>query len=314
MKICNHEINIGEKKQITIIPNNTSYEMPATIIYGAKSNENSKTILITAGIHSGEYPGIKATTKLAEKLNPIDVNGVIILIHCVNTSGFISRNVDVFPEDNANLNANYPGNPSGTIGEKIASYFVTDIFPNINYIVDLHSGGKYEELTPCLFFQTAEKVTEMSEKIAKATNIPYLIKSTATKGHYSYAGQLGIPGVLLERGFGGLCKKEDILAYKEDLIGILTALDFITFDSNSLPNKLNQTIISDAVYLSSEYQGLWYPNIISNQSVKKGELLGVIEDFYGNLIAEYHAQKDGIVFYFTTDLSINIGNGLVAYG
>lgn len=312
MLICNHEIKQGEKKQVDIIATGTSYKMPATIIFGNKTDNNSKKILITAGIHSGEYPGIKATSNLAKIIAPDEVNGVIILIHCVNVTGFETRNVDVFPEDNANLNANYPGKVDGTVGEKIAYYFATEIFPEIDFVIDLHSGGKYENLTPCLFYQTAPKVTEISEKIAKATNIPYLIQSTATKGHYSYAGQLGVAGVLLERGFGGLCDEEDVINYQNDLIGILNELEFTTLPNNS--EKTAQKIITGAVYLSSENKGLWYPKIKANQQVKKGDLLGIIEDFYGNLVAEYYAEKDGTVFYFTSDLSINVGNSLVAYG
>lgn len=307
MNICDNEINKIQKKQVTLKVEN--YEMPATII---KGNSSDKVILITAGIHSGEYPGIKASINLANQLDPEKVDGMIVIIHCVNTSGFKARVNDVIPEDGANLNANYPGDKNGGIGAKIANFFVTEIFPKINYIVDLHSGGKYEELTPCLFYQMAEKVTKTSERIAKATNIPYLIQSTATKGHYSYAGQMGIPGVLLERGYGGLCENDDVDGYLEDLIGILNELKFITQKPKT--QKPKQKTITSPVYLSSEYEGLWYPNIKANSYVKQGDLLGVIEDFYGNKIAEYHAQKDGIVFYYCSDLSVNVGNSLVAYG
>lgn len=309
MKINNTVINQGEKVQLTICPNVDGYEMPATVIHGATSD---KVILITAGLHSGEYPGIKASSLLAQQLEPSQVEGMIIIVHCVNTSGFDARVCDVVPEDGANLNANYPGDKNGTTGGKIADFFVSEIFPQIDYIVDLHSGGKYEELTPCLFYQTAEKVTTMSERIAKATNIPYLIQSTATKGHYSYAGQMGVAGVLLERGYGGLCEREDVDGYVGDLLGILKELSFISTEGTT--NKPEQKIITQAVYLASEHKGLWYPKVKANHTVKTGDLLGEIEDFYGNSIAKYYAQKDGVVFYHATDLSINVGNALVAYG
>lgn len=315
MLIFGYNIKENTKRQINITPDKTNYSMPATIISGSNNTKNTKTILITAGLHSGEYPAIKATIELAKFLNPEDIQGTIIIIHCVNISGFLSRSIDVLPEDNSNLNKNYPGNKNGTIGDKLANFFVTNIFPNIDFLVDMHSGGKYEELTPCLFYQTRPNVKEISYKIASATNIPYLIPSTASQGHYSYAGTLGIPAVLLERGYGGLCNKIDVENYKEDLLGILHTFNFITTSiSNNISYNNNQFNVKDTIYLESTVQGLWYPNIKSGQSIKKGDLLGTIEDFFGNILIQYFAQLDGIIFYYTTDLSVDVSNPLVAYG
>ena len=52
--ICGHTLIPGQKKQTALQPL-PGYEMPATLVCGAKPG---KTILITAGIHAGEYPGV----------------------------------------------------------------------------------------------------------------------------------------------------------------------------------------------------------------------------------------------------------------
>lgn len=304
----------NSKTQLTISPNVDGYSMPATIIVGGEktSSSSSKTLLITAGLHSGEYPAIKATIDLANSLNPSEVCGNIIIIHCVNTSGFYKRSIDVVPEDGSNLNKNYPGDKNGSTGQKIADFFVSDLFPHIDFLVDMHSGGKFEALTPCLFYQTLPDVTDMSFKIANFTDIPYLIPSTAKTGHYSYAGTLGIPAVLLERGYGGLANPLDILSYKHDLLNILSGLSFLDHSRNiSSIQKFN---IKNPYYLESSHQGLWYPAIVPNQTVKKGQLLGVIQDFFGNTLVQYFAEFDAVIFYNTTDLSIRISDPLVAYG
>ena len=48
--------------------------------------------------------------------------------------------------------------------------------------------------------------------------------------------------------------------------------------------------------------------------MKKGEYLGRIEDFYGNLLKEYFAEDDGRVFYYTQGLAVVPGDALVTYG
>lgn len=72
----------GEKKKVTIeIPveemgKEKMYPMPATLICGCGKG---KTVLITAGIHAGEYPAIPAVIRAAGEINPDKLNGNLIL-------------------------------------------------------------------------------------------------------------------------------------------------------------------------------------------------------------------------------------------
>ena len=46
------------------------------------------TLLITAGIHGGEYPGIAAAMELGHDIEPDHVTGCLIMMHPVNIQGF----------------------------------------------------------------------------------------------------------------------------------------------------------------------------------------------------------------------------------
>lgn len=303
-------IPLGTKKQFDIVPHVLNYKMPSTLINGYYPG---KTIIITAGIHSGEYPGIGATIRLAKDIDPMKVYGRILLIHCVNTSGFWAKTSAILPEDHGNLNVIYPGNPFGSESMRIADYFVKEIFPKSDFIIDLHSGGSREPLTPCLFFPNSPKVRDVSLAIAKATNIPYLIESSSQSGEYSYAAHvLGIPALLLERGCCQQCQEEWINDYKNDLLMILNHLNI--YHSNYSQKISEQKVFRRTIYLTAQQDGLWYAYIKENQFIKKGQKLGCIQDFYGNIREEYYAQEDGIIFYYTSGLPVKKGNALVAYG
>lgn len=309
--ICGHIVQPGEKQQILLEPNFSGYTMPATMICGV--NEG-KTLIVTAGIHSGEYPGVAAVIRLAGALDAAKINGRILLIHSVNTSGFWAKSPGYIPEDGANLNANYPGDPNGGVGARIADYFVKEIFPHADFLLDMHSGGGAEPLTPCLFYPVAagERVREISLAAARALDIPLLVASTAKSGEYSYAAQMGVPGLLVERGGCNDCREEWIAAYERDLYLLLDHLGLAVLEQ---PQTVCQKkIYQKTIYLAAEEQGLWYPSVRENQRVSKGDRLGIVEDFFGNLLHEYLAEEDGTVFYYTCGLAIRPGNALVAYG
>ena len=308
--ICGHQLQPGEKKQVALSPNVEGYEMPATLIAG--KNEG-KTVLITAQIHSGEYPGTPAVIHLAKELSPEKLCGNLILVHCVNTSGFWAKSSARVPEDGVNLNGDYPGDPEGTTGLRIADYFVKEIFPNIDFLCDLHSGGTMEPLTPCLFFPKAEKVTERARAAALALDIPYPIASWNERGECGYAAfHCGVPGLLLENGHSSRCEPEWVAFYEKNLHLLLDHLGMYALEQPLSVCK--KKVYEKAVYLTSDVHGLWYPEIREDMEIRKGQLLGRVEDFFGSLVKEYYADEDGRVFYYTSGLSIREGDPLVAYG
>lgn len=309
-EICGCTLEKGEKRKVILEPGVAGYEIPATLICGG---EAGKTVVVTAGIHSGEYPGVPAVIRAAKEIQPSKLKGNLLLMHCVNTSGFWAKSPGRIPEDGFNLNGDYPGKPDGTVGERIADYFIREIFPKADFILDLHSGGTTEPLTECLFFPKAEKVREVSLQAAKALDIPYLIESVAEKGEYSYAANyFDVPGLLLERGFCGYCRKEWIEAYYRDIRLLLNHLG--VYGMEEPYSVCLKKVYTKTVYLTASERGLWYPAVEQNKKVEKGELLGYTEDFYGNQLSEYRAEDAGTVFYYTSGLAVNPGDALVAYG
>jgi predicted deacylase len=73
-------------------------------------------------------------------------------------------------------------------------------------------------------------------------------------------------------------------------------------------------VVHKTIYLEADVQGLWYPRVQRGDQVKKDQLLGTVEDFFGNLIAEYRAVDDARVMYYTQGLAVSKGDALVAYG
>ncbi len=332
--ICGFNVESGTKKQvmlgvdmgtlthagkITAIPENVEdhkleneYQMPATLIAG---NKPGKTVLITAGIHAGEFPGIPAVIDAAADIDPEKVCGNILMIHCVNTSGFNKRTNGLVYEDNFNLNGGYPGKADGTVGERIAAYFCSEILPYIDFLCDFHSGGNGESMHPCLFYPINCEVEKESLEAALAIDIPYPIKSMAKTGEMHWAArQFNVPGLLIETGHSSLGYKEWVDLDYRNIFLLLNHLGVYKKDDLYPDMVCRKTVSANNIYLESSVDGVWRPACREHDIIKKKQILGTVTDFFGNILETYYAEGDGIVFYCNGGIYAKPGFALVAYG
>ena len=302
---------VGAKCKTCFDIYNTGLIIPATIICG---HNTGRQITLAAGIHSREYIGIQALIELAGELQPEDIAGTVVILHCCNYEGFLRRSADVFPQDGKNLNRVFPGNVTGSVTEQTAAFLEETFIPKSDYIVDLHSGGFCQTLTPHVYFQgtAKEAVCRDSEQIAHLTSVPYIVRSSAENGFYSWAGQKGVPAVIIERGGCGLVERHEIGADIEDVRNILRGLGFLCDGIQAV--TFSQHLICNAYYENAPCHGCWYPQKLPGDMVEKNELLGEIRDIYGKLSERIFAKTAGVILYQTASLGIDAGTPMVAYG
>lgn len=290
----------------------TELKLPVTIINGQNSG---KTVLITGGVHNAEYTGIETAIRLAQEISPEAVAGCLIIIHPVNISGFENRTMSVVAEDGKNLNRIFPGDPDGTTGDKLAAFLTEMFFKKADRFIDLHAGDGYESLTPYVYYVGAAKeaVVSESEAMATAVLVPYRVKSyLATSGAYNYAGSMGIPGILIERGGEARWSEDEIKNYQEDVKNVLRYLKVLDEPMRSSAGK--QLELVDVVYEEAEITGCWYPNKKAGEPFLKGENLGMIKDYFGKVLQTCIAKYDGIVLYQVSSLTILKKSPMIAYG
>lgn len=311
LTISNLNANRCEKVQGFVDVGTTNTKMPVTLINGKVSG---KTILITAGIHGGEYPCIQTAIELGQELEPEDVSGQIIIVHPVNTQGFEAMSPAIVPEDGKNINREFPGKKDGTISEQIAYMITNEFQAKSDFYLDLHGGDIHESLTPFVFYPgvAQQEVINMSYNVASILDVKYMVKSRATTGAYNSGAIKGLPGILIERGQNGLWNHEEVKAYKKDVINVLSYLKVLEKDV-VYPNKPPHNI-TKAIYLNAISGGCWYPKVKPGDKVSAGQELGEIKDFFGNVIDAYVAEVNGVILYMASSLAIQKDAPLVAYG
>lgn len=301
----------SKRTYILPIPNSSAC-IPVTIICGTSPGPS---VLISGGIHNAEYVGIQAAIELANELKPEEINGSIAIIHLMNPSGFMHRTNSLVYEDGKNLNRVFPGCSDGTTADKIAHLITNMFIKEADAYIDLHCGDCFEELTPYVYCQGVadQSTVKISREMADLVDVPYLVTSkVSTGGAYNYAGSIGVPGILIERGCLGLWTPEEVEADKKDVRNILRYLGSL---GGEMETQMQVPVeLSKIIYADSSLTGCWYPRKKAGQNIKQGEILGEIRDFFGNTLQVCTAEFEGVLLYQTKSLNIIKNDIMVAYG
>ena len=311
MRLSDFKAGSGVKQTLPL-PVTSPFPIEMTVVCGCRPG---KTLVVTAGVHGCEYVGIETLNRLKRELEPAALSGRVILLPLVNPEGFYQGSKQTIPADGKNLNRMFPGKPDGTFSSQLARVLEETLYPEADFLMDLHGGDVNEALTPLVFFPASvpESLSAAASAAAENLSVPYRVASTSQNGLYSWAAQCGIPALLVERGDRGLWSEKEVAACRENVYELMRHLGIL--NAASVSPCLQQAEIRRAVYEEAPADGFWYPAMSeAGQKLKQGALLGTLKDSYGNEIARYTAPFDGVVLYYTLSLGVKSGDPLIAYG
>ncbi len=285
-------------------------QLPVFLINGA---HDGPVLAITGGIHGAEYASIEAALRLAHSLDPAKLHGRVMVLPVVSMQAYKSRSIYIVPMDGKNLNRQFPGDSEGTASEQLAYWLTFNVFKQANYYVDLHCGDLNEALVPFTVFQKAgDKTTnEKSLELARAFGIKYLVGSDIKGSTISAAAALGIPGILAESGGQGIWEPHHIQTLSDGLDRMMHHLGMV----EGTTTKPGETVVMNQfVWMWSEYDGCYYPEVHVGDMVTVGQPVGRVADFEGKTLQRIQAPVSGAVLFVVTTLAINQGDPLLAVG
>jgi len=302
----------GEKKNSLLdIPlQNFKYSIPVFAINGV--NEGP-TLVVTAGVHAAEYASIQAALDLGRSLKPEEVQGQVIVVPVVNTPGFGVRSIYQCPLDGKNLNRVFPGKSDGSASEQIAHWLFQNIISQADYYIDLHGGDLIEALIPfsIVFMSGNEKIDAVSKEMAEVFGIKNIVRSETKGSVYSAAALAGIPSILSEAGGQGIWLPKDIKVHSLGLKRIMRHFGLLR---GPKPRIVQTHLLNQFIWLRSEHEGYWYPEVPVGEKVIKGQLLGCIKDTWGDILQTINAPANGEVLFLVSSLAINNGDPLLSIG
>jgi predicted deacylase len=302
----------GQRAQGWLPVPGAAIQLPLTVIHGAYPGQ---TLLVTAGVHGGEYPGIEAAIQLAQQLDPAELNGTVIVAPIVSPSAFQARLQYRVPEDGLNLNRQFPGRTMGTVSQRIAACVMCELAIHAHAWVDLHGGDIHEELLPFTIYSQGgdPAVAAQARRMAEAFGIPHLVESDAVKGgSYGAAAGAGIPAILTEAGDCGQLNPAMVAVNSRGLRNILHMLEILPGAPE--PPTTPAVVLREYAALTSAHTACWYSAVRAGQQVAAGQVIGELRDYFGTPLEQVLAPIAGVVLYRITSLAVDAGDPVAAIG
>ena len=119
-------------------------EIPFHALSGARSGPR---ILLIAGVHGDEYEGVAALHDLASDLDPQILAGLVVIVAVANPQAFQAE-TRRHPVDFGDLNRAFPGDPSGSITERLAAVLFDEFVLGSGAFLSLHGWSKEATVIP----------------------------------------------------------------------------------------------------------------------------------------------------------------------
>ena len=147
-------------------------EVPVVEVTGAGDGSR---LVVLAGVHGCEYASMAAVRRWARGLEERELRGRVVAGPVLNLPAFRARTPFVVPDDGKNLNRCFPGDPAGTLADRLAYDAFTQLISGSDALVDAHTGEMVEALEPFALYDTGPAEARARE-LASAYGLGYVIR------------------------------------------------------------------------------------------------------------------------------------------
>jgi predicted deacylase len=291
--------------------------IPVIVFHGAWPGP---VLAIVAGAHGTEYTSIVAVERVAQRLDPAELSGTVILLPLVNLASFERKVPHVNPVDGKSMNRFYPGRADGTQTERVALAITRDVVERSDCLIDLHGGDLDESLRPYAYWTKTgnEKLDAASREMVLAFGLDHIIIATdrpkdpaASRYLDSTAETRGKPAIAAEAGHAGTVETDDVELLVRGCLSVMRSLKMLA----GPPSPVEHPVWIDAVKsVTSEQPGIFTPLVRRGAYVEQGMKIGTVTDFFGNTVFEARAPASGIVLYICAVPSMRKGDTIANVG
>lgn len=252
-----------------------SVMIPIAVVKGGEG----PTALLTGANHGDEYEGPIALQSLLHGLDPSRVTGRLIVVPYMNLPAFRAAR-RVSPVDGVNLNRAFPGDPRGTVTQKIAHFFDTVLVPQADLVVDLHSGGRTLDFLPMACAHELDDAAHEARCLAaaRAFDAPWtlVLREIDAVGMYDSAVEArGKTFVSTELGGGGTATAASVAIARRGVERVLVHAGVIAGTLEAPRTRLLRMPDGDCYHFAPE-AGLFEPLVDLGAQVAAGDPLARI--------------------------------------
>ncbi len=261
----------------------TAMTMPVHVVRG---REDGPHLFVCAAIHGDEI-----IRRLVRRPPLKRLRGTLLAIPIVNVFGVI-HNSRYLP-DRRDLNRVFPGSERGSLAARIAHLFMREIVDQCTHGIDLHTGALHRANLPQV---RARLDDEATAALARAFGVPVLLNSDLRDGSLrEAAAERGIPMLLYEAGEALRFDEFSIRVGVQGVLNVMRALGMLPRRRSEKPRAREPFVARSSAWIRAPQSGIFRGAAPLGARVKKGDVLGVISDPFGESESEVRAQSGGVI-------------------
>jgi predicted deacylase len=309
ISIAGRKIAPGAQVQIDAeigrLPTRTPLDIPVIV---SRSKESGPVVLLLGGMHGDEINGIEIMRRIMRSGYNNPDRGTIIAIPVFNVYGFINHTRGL--PDGRDINRSFPGAATGSMASRVAHFFMEEILPVVDYIIDYHTGGARRNNYPQI---RADFGDPKAKKLAEVFASPYILNSPfREKSLRKSAFRAGKPVIVYEGG-ETLRLRKNVL--DKGINGTLRVLHYLGMRDEIPPEPAQEPItILKSTWIRARKSGLHHLEVRNGHKVKKNQVIGVISDPYGDFESKIKAPNEGFVIGINNFPVVNQGDPILHLG
>jgi len=304
--IGGEKVAAGSRRTVDIPISQLSIHVPvrlsAHVVNGARPG---KTLFVSAAIHGDEIIGVEIIRRIL-KLPIIDrLRGTLILVPIVNAYGFLNHSR--YLPDRRDLNRTFPGSRSGSLAAQLAEAFMREIVVPSDLGIDLHSAAIHRENLPQVRISPGRQ--DLC-KLARAFAAPVILPAKIRRGSLRDAAREVDTDILLYEA--GEALRFDEASIRIGVGGVLRVMRKMGMLGASAVkvSKVKPVESESSSWMRAPEGGVLRAYKRCGDNVKKGDVLGVVANPFGERETEVVAGAPGLIIGRTRLPVVNRGDGL----
>ena len=240
------------------------------------------------------------------------MRGTVLAVPVLNGPQFEHKTQFLSPFDQLNLNRVFPGDKEGTLSQRIAYTVYENVFKRCDALMDCHGGDVNEDIKGFVIAGKGddEEVNRVALDMARCFPTRFInLFPVAPNGMIMCAqSRLGIPCIISEAGTPFPVREDETEFHYRGIMNVLRYFGVI----QGKPKLVEPVMSSGGTRLRAVEGGIWRPAVTTDQSVKAGDVLGMVTDLFGEVRQTVTAPGDGVVGMMRCYYSVNCGELLVS--
>ncbi|MCI0750019.1 MAG: M14 family metallopeptidase [Nevskiales bacterium] len=267
---------------------NTPVTLPVRVIRG---NEPGPCVFVSAALHGDEINGVEIIRRLL-KLPALDrLRGTLLAVPIVNTLAFLHQSR--YLPDRRDLNRSFPGSESGSLAARLAYLFIREVVSHSDYGIDLHTGAAHRPNLPHIRGNLSHPETL---RLSRAFGVPLLLNSEPTPGTLrEYTTRKGIPVILYESAEALRFDETCIRIGVHGVLNVLYELGLLPRPQKVPRPDAEPVVATRSTWARSQTSGVFRAQVALGESVRAGQVIGIVGDPMGETENPVLSPVDGVV-------------------